>query len=479
MIKIKFIFLLVLTGIFLNMPIAGCESINSEGTNLTVYNQNFAVVRDSRLVDLKNGPSYLSVQDIASSIDPTSVTIRPLKNKNAFKVAEQNYEYDMVNKTRLLEKYIGKEITIASGTGKLLASDQNTMIVEIDGKIKVLSQGQDSFEITLPELPENLILKPTLTWLMNSTIEGRELVEISYITSNINWKADYNAISDENDKILDLSGWVTLDNKCGAAFKNAVLKLIAGDVKIVTPQAYGRRGIMMAEAKSMLSDDELGFTEKSFFEYHMYTLGRPVTIKDKETKQIEFITSSGIPITKAYIYDGFKSGGFGTYSYWIDEPGFGKESANKKVSVALEFENKKENNLGIPLPKGKLRVYKKNSDGTLEFIGEDLIDHTPKDELLSIEIGNAFDVVGERKQIDYKTIISGHVYEESFEIKIKNHKDEDISVRVPEHLYRWSDWTITQASLDYKKKDSKTIEFLLKVPKNGENTITYTVQYKW
>ncbi len=455
------------------------EEQKTEGINLTVYNQNFAVIRDSRFINLKKGVSTLSIVDIASKIDPTSVTMRSLKNPGAIKVLEQNYQYDLVNKSRLLEKYIGKEITIGSGTGKLLSADAMGIIMEIDGKIKIFSPGTDSLEILLPKLPENLILKPTLNWIINSNIEGTELTEISYITSDISWKADYNAICDKNDTFIDLTAWVTLDNNSGASYNDATLKLIAGDVNLVMPQRYGREMMTRGLSKSMVYEDDGGFTEKSFFEYHLYDLGRPATILDKETKQIELVNAASIPIKKTYIYDGFEQAGVMNYSYQNDDPSFGKEASNKKVRVAIEFNNKKDNNLGIPLPKGKIRTYKKNDDGSFEFIGEDQIDHTPKDELVTIEIGNAFDIVGERKQTDFRQVFSGHVYDESFEIKIKNHKDDDIEVKIVEHMYRWSDWTIINTNDPYVKKDSKTIEFTLKVPKNGENSINYTVEYKW
>lgn len=454
----------------------------TEGIDLTVYNQNFGVVRDSRFIDLKKGMASVNIEDVAASIDPTSVTIKSLNNPDSFKVLEQNYQYDLVNKFKLLEKYIGKEIAVGAGTGRLLSSDGVNIIMEIDGRIKIMTPGADSYEISLPQLPEGLILKPTLNWLVEANKDGKELTEISYITSDINWKADYNAVADENDKFLNLTGWVTLDNQSGASYKNASLKLIAGDVKLISPQV-NKRSLMMSGA---MAEDRGGqsFAEKSFFEYHMYTLAKPTTIKDRETKQIEFISASRIPVNKVYVYDGFMAGPYMydydyNNSYGIREDSrFGTE-INKKVEVAFEFINKKDNNLGIPLPKGKLRIYKQNSDGALEFIGEDLIDHTPKDEKMYVQIGNAFDITGDRKQTNFETVVSGHTYEESFEITVKNHKNEDIEVRIPEHLYRGSDWIIIVSELPYTKKDSKTIEFLLKVPKTSEKTITYTVRYNW
>jgi len=405
----------------------------------------------------------------------------------------------------LMEKYIGKKITLerifdgkreyvsavllSTGQAKYPKSQQRNYgyynpyyntggtVMKIGSEIYINPSGT----VLLPELTEGLILKPTLDWTITAKKEGTHQTELSYITNGINWTADYVVVTDKDDKMLDLTGWVTLDNRSGVAYDNAKLKLMAGDIHLVNPaQAQMEQQRAPLGFAMDLSGREPQFQEKGFYEYHLYTLQRPATIKDNQTKQIEFTNGTNVPFKKLYVYDGlqYESRWRGYDIYGLrEQPEYGTKS-NKKVFVMLEFMNSEKNNLGMPLPAGKVRVYKSDTDGSQEFIGEDQIDHTPKDEKIRIYTGNAFDIVGERKQTNFKKI-ADRVIEESFEIKVRNHKKEDIEVRVVEHIYRWNEWEIVQKSMGFEKKDAQTIEFLTKIPKDGESIITYTVRYTW
>ncbi|MBI5573419.1 MAG: DUF4139 domain-containing protein [Elusimicrobia bacterium] len=451
----------------------------SQEIDLTVYNQNLGLVKDRREIKIDKGVQKIEFSDVAAQIDPTSVHFKSLSFPNKCSVLEQNFEYDLISREKLLQKYIGKEIELERRFGKdgekkeiikgTLLSTAGGLTIKSGDKILVNPSG----EISLSKLPEGLILKPTLSWLLENEISGEHKIEVDYLTNGINWNADYVIVSDKDDKNLDLTGWVTIDNKSGATYKDAKLKLIAGDIHRASPTGVAAENVMYA-ARTKAAVPQ--FEEKSFFEYHLYTLQRRTTVRDNETKQIEFVSGTNVPIKKLFIYDGVAQKFYG-YNQWSRaDRNYGVQS-NKKVYVMLDFKNSKENNLGIPLPKGKMRVYKEDSDKSLEFIGEDFIDHTPKDEQVRIYLGDAFDIVGERVQTDFKN--GDDFCDETFKITIRNHKEEPVEVCVVEKLYRWSNWKITQKSQDYEKKDSRTIEYKLKIPKNGENTITYTVHYWW
>ncbi|MEW6233674.1 MAG: DUF4139 domain-containing protein [Chloroflexota bacterium] len=452
-----------------------------EGVQLTVYNQNLALVKDRRTLSLKKGDNEIKFTDVAAQIDPTSVSFEALKEPQAASVLEQNFEYDLVSTAKLLQKYLDQKISVITkdGTayeGYLQSTAQDIILAseKEGGQVTVIKADQIR-EIKYPRLPSGLITKPTLVWKLTSTKEGPQLAEVTYLTGGVNWVANYVAVADKDDKNVALTGWVTIDNKSGTGYENARLQLIAGDIHRVTPPAQAWD---MAEAKRAVpTPAPAGFAEQPFFEYHLYTLQRPTTIKNNQTKQIEFVTAPQVPVNKIYVYDGAQLGRIGYYGSPLLDKGYGT-AINKKVVVMLELKNAKDKGLGIPLPKGTVRVYKKDDQGGSQLIGEDAIDHTPKDEKMMLYLGDAFDIVGERKQTDFKRI-SDRVYEESFEIKVRNHKDAPVEVRVVEHLYRWSDWEIVKTSTDYVKTDSRTIEYRLPVGKDGEATVTYTVRYKW
>jgi hypothetical protein len=480
-------------GLF-SLSFAGTEIGERNNVELTVYNQDFALVKENRDLELKSGINEFMLEDVAAQIDPTSVHFKSLTDPLGTYVIEQNYDYDLVNTNKLMEKYIGKEIQLEQITdgkkeivdGTLLSTGQTRVprnqwqnygynnpyyssggtVVKINDKIYINPSGT----FILPKLSEGLILKPTLEWTVSAKKEGQHQTELSYITNGINWNADYVIVTDKDDKTLDLTGWVTLDNRSGVAYNNAKLKLMAGDVHLVSPP-QATFAFLGAVNKFAEDEDRIApqFQEKGFSDYHLYTLQRPATILDNQTKQIELNHGENVPFQKIYVYDGAQlSGNWWDYNQSNrTAPEYGTQS-NKKVYVMVEFKNSEKNNLGMPLPAGKIRVYKKDEDESQEFVGEDKIEHTPKDETIRLYTGNAFDVVGERKQTGFKMVVSNHVYDETFEIRLRNHKNQDVTVRVPEHLYRWSDWEITEKSQEFTKTDSKNIEFNTKVPKDGE-----------
>lgn len=479
--------------IFLLSSFVFAEEIPQKEISLTIYNQNFGLVKDIRYLSLKKGLNIIRFIDVAREIDATSVSFKSLRAPESCIIQEQNFEYDLISRNKLLEKYLGKEIilertegateethdkwaTLGKGsrrrtetipktkrTRATLLSTKGGMVVRIKDEIHLNPLGR----VILPALPEGLITKPTLLWeLLLSEKPGRHTVEVTYLTNGINWKADYVSIVSKDDKKIDLNAWVTIDNKSGATYKNAGLKLIAGEVHRVEEKPKYRREMMLREAKARIAAPQ--FKEKAFFEYHLYTLQRKTTLKDNQTKQISLFTANNIPTKKIFTYDGAIYRG-----WWRSSE---KEPCNKKVTVSLEFKNEKKYGLGIPLPKGKIRVYKKDVDGSLQFIGEDRVDHTPKDEKVKLLLGNAFDIVGGRKCTEHRKI-SSRVYQNSYEITLSNHKKEDVEVTVVEHLY--GDWQILSESQSHTKKDAFAIEYPVSVPKDGKATVTYTVQYTW
>ncbi len=481
-------------------------------SSLTVYNQNFAVVRDQVNLKLTKGINELSVTDITAHLEPDSVILRDPKGKRALQILEQNYRSDPISQGLLLSLYEGKEIDFLTTDrdgkekikkGRIIRSGyvahQSGMlrygyryaqtqrvhaygsagqpIIEVDGMLRFSMPGQPLF----PSLADDTILKPTLQWVLNTNRSGKLNAELSYVTGGMSWKADYNMLSGEKDDQLDVIGWVTIDNQSGKTFDNARIKLMAGDVsKIQDDQdQYRYSGRMMAKEQSMPSP----VSEKAFDEYHLYTLNRPATLRDRETKQVEFLRAEGVKSQRLYVYDGAKID-YRRYRGWTPDSirrnrEYGTVS-NPKVWVMKEFENSEKNNLGIPLPRGVVRFYRRDDDGQLEFTGENIIDHTPKDETVRVYTGNAFDLVGERKRTHYQIDSNDDWLDEAFEIKLRNHKeDQTVEIRVVEHLYRWINWEIVQKSDDFIKTDSQTIEFRVLVRPGQEKVIRYKVHYTW
>jgi hypothetical protein len=441
------------------------------GIAITIYNVNLGLVKDQREIKLNKGTGELRFMDVASEIIPSSVSIKSLIDSSSLQILEQNYEYDLLNPQKLLDKYVGKEV-------KLYYKNPYTEREEIVTATLLSNNGGPIFKtgdeitfghpgrIIFPGVPENLISKPTLVWLIENNLTSPQKVEASYLTNGINWRADYVLTLNDKDDKADISGWVTIDNKSGAAYKNAKLKLVAGDVNRVKDE-YEYKEKIMRYAEAAAKPGAPQFKEEEFFEYHIYTLQRPSTIKENQTKQISLVTAGNIPVRKELLFQGAK------YYYYSQ---YSEPTTKQKVGVFVEMNNKKENNLGMPLPKGIVRVYKLDSEGSLQFVGEDRIDHTPKDEKIRIKLGDAFDVVGSRKQTDWKKI-AYDTYEASFEISLRNHKKEDVTVKVVEPIP--GDWSMLNSSHEYTKTAAFTAEFNIAVPQDKEVKLTYRVRMRY
>jgi len=448
----------------------------------------YAIIKEERPIDLDGERTTIRYTDVASQIDPTTVAFISLTDPDTTHVIEQNYEFDLVSASKLMERYIDHEITVEQAhgesietfTGKLLSTIGGLVLQSPDGQVKIINGYSN---VAFPELPGGLITRPTLVWDVVTGKPGRHNTRVTYETGGITWWADYNAVfsegADANSGVLELGAWVSIINRSGATYRDAKLKLIAGDVHRA-PQQIQRRAYAMEMAGGARLGQAKGFEEKSFFEYHLYTLGRPTTLPDNSTKQIElFPTASGVPCDKVLVYYGQAQRFGGYYGNPMTDRNFGVQS-NSKVDIYLRFKNSKDRGLGMPLPAGRIRISKLDTaDDTLEFIGEDSIDHTPRNEELLLKLGSAFDVVGERKQADFKINKNRHWIDEVIEIKVRNRKEEPVEVIIKETLYRWVNWKITQKTQDYEKMDSRTIHFPVRIPADGEVTVRYTVHYSW
>ena len=445
---------------------------------VTVYNQGTALIRDRRSFDLEPGRNVLNFTDVAAQIDATSVIFTSISDPSGTIVLEQNYVFDLVNSGALLERYLDETIavTLAEGqtfTGQLLSGRNNEVILRTEaGEIQVINLS-NVLHLDFPQLPDGLITRPTLRWLLESTNGGSQQVELTYLTGGLNWTADYNVLLANGNRSLDINGWVTLNNTSGAAFVDAQLKLVAGDVnRLPSPQA-AMPDMMVMEARAMSADT---VEQRDFFEYKLYEINRPVTIGMNESKQVEFVTAAGVPARTFYVYDASPMF-FGYYDIITDQ--YYSQTGVTNILNYLEFETGEEDGLGADLPAGRIRVYQEDVDGAALLIGENSIGHTPEGEQVRIYLGNAFDIVGERTQLDYQ-LISGNVIEETIEIRLRNRKEsETVEVRIPERMTRWNNWQILDSSIPYERLDASTIEFRADVPAGEETVITYRVRYSW
>ncbi|MBI1933217.1 MAG: DUF4139 domain-containing protein [Ignavibacteriales bacterium] len=445
---------LLISALTLTLPIIeNAQDNNQKEIAVTVYNNNLGVIKDIRNINLNSGLSKISITDVAQYIDPTSVHI-----KFDGEVLEQNYQYDLVDLNKILMKYIDKNVQMINENnelveGKLLSALGNQIVLENKEGGLVMLPSTEKYRFNVGALPEGLITKPTLVWQLNSNKSGNQDVEISYQTHGMNWHAEYVAVLNNDDKKLDLNAWVSIENNSGSTYKNAKLKLVAGDVNMVRDQ----RPLYKGQAFESVAMDAAApqFAEKDFFEYHIYNLQRPTTLAQNESKQISLFEAQNIDALKKYIYN---ANGY---------------NSNGKINVIVEFQNKENQKLGVPMPKGKVRVYK--SDGeSIEFIGEDLIDHTPKNETIKLKIGDAFDLLAEETQTEHKQI-TNKIYEQTFEIKLKNRKKENVEIEVERYL--GLNWEIMSKSHEFKKKNAQTITFNIPVKADGETTLTYKVRY--
>jgi hypothetical protein len=431
---------------------------------VTIYNGNLGLVKDTREVRLPAGTSEVQFADVAAQIDPTSVHLKSLTDSSGLRILEQNYEYDLLSSQKLLEKYVGRKVRLYQSNGSSLEAtllSTEGPVYDINGQLHVGHHGQ----IVFPSLPENLVSKPTLMWLLRNASTAPQRIEASYLTGGITWKADYVVILNAADDRADLTGWVTIDNRSGTSYTEAALKLVAGDVNRAREDRT--RQMMEAAGKSAAAPASRDFVSEGFFEYHLYTLDGRTTLKDKQTKQLTLMAAAGVPVRKELAF-------FGARDYYRTP--HGTPMSNQKVSVFVELTNSKANNLGVPLPKGKMRVYKADQSGSQQLVGEDWIDHTPNDERVRIKMGEAFDVVGERIQRDWKRI-GGPVYEVEWEINVKNHKKENVVVSVIEPIP--GDWEVLRESQPHEKLEAHTLRYQVPVPQEGSARVTYRVRMRF
>src|SRR2546423_261308 len=459
-----------------------CSSLFAQQSqpSLTIYNQDFAVVRQDLPLDLKSGENQVNMNDITMHLEPDSVILRDPSGKHSLQVFEQNYRADPVSQISLLSLYEGRTIDFelpdhSTVKGKVIRSGyvrpdyfnpnsygQNygvaeEPIIEIGGQLRFGLPGTPIF----PDLTAETILKPRLEWLIATDKPGKVAAEFSYVTGGMSWQADYNIVAPEKGDVVDIVGWVTIDNRTGKVFESARIKLMAGDVNKIQSGMEARKA-MRAMAMDAAASVAPAVTEKAFDEYHLYTLERATTLRDRETKQVEFIHAAGVTSKQLYVFDGAKID-FNRYGGWNwenirNDHSYGTES-NPKIWVMREFINSQANHMGMPLPKGRVRFYRRNDDGQMEFTGENMIDHTPKDETVRIYTGNSFDLTGERRRTNYTADNKQNAATETLEIKDRNHQNAPVQVRVVEHLYRGKNWSISANSDQYQKKDSQTVEF--------------------
>ena len=441
--------------------------------SVTVYNSNIALVRDVRNLSLPSGVFRLKLMDIAATVNPATVHFRSLNEPDKLGVLEQNYEYDLLEPAKLLHKYVGKEVTLVrsyidNGTTKreeikaTLLADNNGPVWKIGNDI-VTGGYAESYRF--PEVPANLFDRPTLLMSLENSGSRKQQIEASYLAGNLSWNSDYVLTVGREDKVADLDGWVTLVNNSGTAFHNARLQLVAGDLNRIHPAASESRAMDMAMAKAARAEQ---FAQENFSEYHLYTLGRKTSVEDKETKQISLLEGSGVPVEKRFVVNGQNF-----YYHNQQNPG---TPIKDNVMVFYKFKNEEKSGLGMPMPAGNVRVYQKDSKGNILFVGEDRIDHTPKDEALNIHIGNAFDVISERKQTDYKRIDT-HLWEMEFEITLRNHKDSPITVEVNEPI--GGDWEMLASSYKYTKTAAWAAQFNVPVAANGTSLLKYRIRARW
>ena len=446
-----------------------------QSVNITVYNSNLGLVRETRRLTLPAGRIALRFADVTAQIRPETVNLASLTAPAGLRILEQNYQYDLLNPGKLLDKFVGREITLVlrryqnntesfEPVQATLLSNNSGQVWRINGQI-VINPSNIS-EMRFPDLPKNLVATPTLVWDLENRETGTQNIEASYLTAGMNWRADYVLLVNADDTKGDLQGWVTLTNGSGASFENARLQLVAGDVNRVSDdRTYALAGAMARKS----AESESQFQEQGFFEYHMYTLQRPSSITNNETKQVSLLEAKGFDVKKEFVVNGQRY-----YYTGYNNPG---AAIKEKVGVFIQFRNSQLNKLGMPLPAGTIRLYKKDDKGNQQFIGEDKIGHTPKDEDVRVKVGDAFDIVAERKQTDYKVLTSSRLYEYAYEIKIRNHKEGPITVLVNEPI--GGDWEMISSTFEAKKTAAFAAQFNVPVAKDGEATLSYRVRVRY
>jgi hypothetical protein len=481
---------LAVTALALAIPQAPAQEASAP-VSLTIYNQDFAVARTSVDLALKPGTNEVTTTEVTSQLEPDSVVLRDPSGKHTFSVVEQNYDAAIVNQDWLLQKYEGQTIDFQTNAytddkshkwvpiftqGKILRA--SPPLVEVDGKMQFQLPGTPLF----PATTNGLLLKPTLRWQIASDHAASFPAELSYITRGFTWSATYNLLANSGTggsatEPMDLVGWITMQNNCGVDFPSASIQLIAGNVAKIQTFAGGM--FHAAAAAPMMKAAAETVTQENFDDFHLYDLNRTTSLHNGETKQVEFLTANAVPVTRRYEFE--PNAGFNIYSgaggAYMDRT-YGLVG-DPRVTVVNEFTNSTANHLGIPMPAGRLRLYRRDKSGAVQFAGEASISHTPRNEKIRFVTGDAFDITGKRIQTDFHSNLAGRVIDETFSIELKNQKEQPVTVHVIEHLYRAANWEITQKSADYTKRDSSTIEFPVQVKPESATTITYTVHYTW
>lgn len=454
-------------------------ALSSGHANLPGY----ALVRERRPMQLPSGQGEVRFSDVAKLIDPTTVAFASLTDPVGTRVIEQNFEFDLVSAEKLRQRYIGERITVEQQQGDrvvrisgILLSGQNGLILQLDGG-EVLTLTQYS-NILFPSLPGGLITKPTLVWLLSTQSGGEHQTQVAYQTQGMTWWADYNVLLDGEDENcrMDLAAWVTIVNQSGAGYPNAELRLVAGEVNRAPAAPQYQRDMMLAAPTMVMSKE--GFQEEELFEYHLYTLGRRTSLPENSTKQLElFPAVRKIPCKRELIFTAAPAGA-GYYGSPNLDQGYATQ-ARGTAAAFLEFDNREQHGLGVPMPAGRVRVNQAARGGSLEFIGEDVIKHTPRNETLRLKLGEAFDIAGERKQVDFQLDTGRKELSEKFRIEVRNRKKSKTRVIVREYLYRWSGWEITQSSHRAERRDAQTVDFVLDLGADTTATVEYTVRYRW
>ena len=468
------------TVVFVSLvPVFGKEIISTlndqQEVAVTIYNENLALVRDQRQVDLPKGGAALALREVSARIRPETALLRSLTRPGGLTILEQNFDFDLLTPHKLLEKYVGKEVQLVRThpetgedryeTARVLAANDG-VVLKIGDRIETGVPGR----LVFPDVPENLRDRPTLVVSLDSEKAGQQTIELSYLTGGLGWQADYVAELNPDDTALDLSGWVTLTNQSGTSYRNALLQLVAGDVNRVRDEIHLRGDVVMAA--SMAREAAPQMREEGLFEYHLYTLQRPTTIRDNQTKQVSLLNAAGVSVNKEFRLQG------NPYYYRGRQGDLGQKL---KVGVFVEFDNRKKEHLGMPLPKGTVRVYKQDKAGRPQFVGEDRIDHTPENETVRLKLGDAFDVTADRKQTDFRKLGGdgryNYRFESAYEINLKNAKDEEVMVTVVEPVP--GDWQILSDSHKHSKASADTALWKIAVPAKGETTLTYRVEVKY
>ncbi len=468
---------------------AAAQQGGAGATALTIYNQDFAVARTTVDMNLTSGTNQVTTTNVTTQLEPDSVVLRDAAGKVAFKIDEQNYDAGVIDQQSLLQKNEGKTIQFSQGR------TQDGKLITVDGKIiratqppLIESNGTMQFELPgtplFPASTDGLLLKPTLRWQIYSAKPAHLAAELAYITRGMSWQATYNVVAPESKDVtggekVDVMGWVTIQNNSGTEFPQATIKLMAGDVAMIQEQMGRAKKFDRLDIVAAMAAPAPQVTQQAFDDFHLYDLNRTVSLRSGETKQVQFLESGDVSMSRIYEYDGGNTGYINFYSgYHNDQQAFGAGS-NTKVNVRAEIKNAVANHLGMPLPAGRIRLYRRDSGGQMEFVGEGTIPHTPTDETVKVPVGSAFDVTGTRKQTDFHVDQRAHTIDETFEITVKNQKTTPVKVAIVEHMNRGQNWGIPTKSTDYTKRDSNTIEFPVTVAAAGEVKVTYTAHYSW